>query len=213
MTTERALRSRAARPGAAGRLRPPGRRHRREARAQARSRSISSLRDEDGQDGHAADRSSTSPRILTLNYFRCAGICTPQLNGVADVLNETDARSRQGLPGPDGQLRRRATRRRSRPQKRDELPRRDQAALPARRPGASSPGTRPTTQGPGRRGRLQVQAAGRGLRPRRPRSSSSRPKGTVTRYMYGVHVPAGRRPDGGPGGGAQARRARRSPSS
>src|ERR1035438_298545 len=24
------------------------------------------------------------PTILTLNYFRCAGICTPQLGGVAD---------------------------------------------------------------------------------------------------------------------------------
>lgn len=27
------------------------------------------------------------PTILTLNYYSCAGICTPLLNGVADVLN------------------------------------------------------------------------------------------------------------------------------
>lgn len=27
------------------------------------------------------------PTILTLNYFRCAGICTPLLNGVVDALN------------------------------------------------------------------------------------------------------------------------------
>ena len=39
------------------------------------------------------------PTILTLNYFRCAGICTPQLNGVAEVLNRTGA-----IPGKDFQV-------------------------------------------------------------------------------------------------------------
>ena len=39
------------------------------------------------------------PTILTLNYFRCAGICTPQLSGVAEVLNRTNA-----LPGTDFQV-------------------------------------------------------------------------------------------------------------
>ena len=39
------------------------------------------------------------PTILTLNYFRCAGICTPQLNGVAEVLNRTGA-----IPGQDFQV-------------------------------------------------------------------------------------------------------------
>ncbi|WP_306591111.1 SCO family protein [Geothrix sp. 21YS21S-4] len=39
------------------------------------------------------------PTILTLNYFRCAGICTPQLNGVAEVLNRTLA-----APGKDFQV-------------------------------------------------------------------------------------------------------------
>jgi protein SCO1/2 len=39
------------------------------------------------------------PTILTLNYFRCAGICTPQLGGVAEVLNRTDA-----VPGRDFQV-------------------------------------------------------------------------------------------------------------
>jgi protein SCO1 len=39
------------------------------------------------------------PTILTLNYFRCAGICTPQLGGVAEVLNRTNA-----LPGRDFQV-------------------------------------------------------------------------------------------------------------
>jgi len=39
------------------------------------------------------------PTILTLNYFRCAGICTPQLSGVAEVLNRTKAE-----PGKDFQV-------------------------------------------------------------------------------------------------------------
>ncbi len=39
------------------------------------------------------------PTILTLNYFRCAGICTPQLSGVAEVLNRTKAE-----PGMDFQV-------------------------------------------------------------------------------------------------------------
>ena len=39
------------------------------------------------------------PTILTLNYFRCAGICTPQLGGVAEVLNRT-----QAIPGRDFQV-------------------------------------------------------------------------------------------------------------
>jgi protein SCO1/2 len=39
------------------------------------------------------------PTILTLNYFRCAGICTPQLNGVVEVLNRTEA-----VPGKDFQV-------------------------------------------------------------------------------------------------------------
>lgn len=39
------------------------------------------------------------PTILTLNYFRCAGICTPQLGGVAEVLNRTKAE-----PGKDFQV-------------------------------------------------------------------------------------------------------------
>ncbi len=45
------------------------------------------LKDEAGQPvtlGALIDR----PTILTLNYFRCAGICTPQLNNVADLLNQ-----------------------------------------------------------------------------------------------------------------------------
>ena len=39
------------------------------------------------------------PTILTLNYFRCAGICTPLLNGVVEVLNRTKAE-----PGKDFQV-------------------------------------------------------------------------------------------------------------
>jgi protein SCO1/2 len=31
------------------------------------------------------------PTLLTLNYFRCAGVCTPQLQGMVEVLNRTRA--------------------------------------------------------------------------------------------------------------------------
>ena len=31
------------------------------------------------------------PTILTLNYFRCGGICSPQLNGLAKALRHTNA--------------------------------------------------------------------------------------------------------------------------
>ncbi len=36
------------------------------------------------------------PTILTLNYFRCAGICTPLLNGLASALNRLEL-----VPGRD----------------------------------------------------------------------------------------------------------------
>jgi protein SCO1 len=41
------------------------------------------------EDGHRVQLGSLidKPTLLTLNYFRCAGICTPQLNGVVDILN------------------------------------------------------------------------------------------------------------------------------
>jgi protein SCO1/2 len=39
------------------------------------------------------------PTLLTLNYFRCSGICTPLLNGVAEMLQKTDM-----VPGKDFQV-------------------------------------------------------------------------------------------------------------
>ena len=53
------------------------------------------------EDGTAVTLRSliNKPTILTLNYFRCAGICTPQLGGVAEVLNRT-----QAIPGQDLQV-------------------------------------------------------------------------------------------------------------
>ncbi len=53
------------------------------------------------EDGSAVTLRSliNKPTILTLNYFRCAGICTPQLGGVAEVLNRT-----QAIPGQDLQV-------------------------------------------------------------------------------------------------------------
>ena len=49
-----------------------------------------SLRDEEGK-AVSLRTLIDKPTILTLNYFRCAGICTPLLNGVVDVLNHTQA--------------------------------------------------------------------------------------------------------------------------
>jgi protein SCO1/2 len=39
------------------------------------------------------------PTLLTLNYFRCTGLCTPLLNGVAEMLGRTDQ-----VPGKDFQV-------------------------------------------------------------------------------------------------------------
>jgi protein SCO1/2 len=39
------------------------------------------------------------PTILTLNFFRCTGLCTPLLNGVAEMLRKTDQ-----VPGKDFQV-------------------------------------------------------------------------------------------------------------
>lgn len=39
------------------------------------------------------------PTILTLNYYRCSGLCTPLLNGVAEMLSRTDQ-----APGKDFQV-------------------------------------------------------------------------------------------------------------
>jgi protein SCO1/2 len=39
------------------------------------------------------------PTLLTLNYFRCVGLCTPLLNGVAEMLQRIDQ-----VPGKDFQV-------------------------------------------------------------------------------------------------------------
>src|SRR6267142_490745 len=53
------------------------------------------------EEGHPVKLCSLidKPTILTLNYFRCAGACTPQLNGMVDVLNAVEAE-----PGKDFQV-------------------------------------------------------------------------------------------------------------
>ena len=56
------------------------------------------LKDEDGKPV-TLRQLIDKPTILTLNYFRCAGICTPQLGGVAEVANRT-----QAIPGQDFQI-------------------------------------------------------------------------------------------------------------
>jgi protein SCO1/2 len=56
------------------------------------------LKDEEGNPvnlGTLVDK----PTILTLNFFRCTGICTPLLNGVVEAINRSEA-----LPGRDYQV-------------------------------------------------------------------------------------------------------------
>jgi protein SCO1/2 len=75
-----------ARPAAADDLQPPGDVGVIERLGQTVPLDLT-LRDEQGQPvklGALIDR----PTLLTLNYFRCAGICTPQLNSVAAMVNE-----------------------------------------------------------------------------------------------------------------------------
>ena len=45
---------------------------------------------EDGKSVTLKKLMNGKPTILTLNYFRCAGICTPQLNELAKVLSRLD---------------------------------------------------------------------------------------------------------------------------
>lgn len=56
------------------------------------------LKDEEGNPvtlGSLIDK----PTILTLNFFRCTGICTPLLNGVAEAINQSPMK-----PGKDYQV-------------------------------------------------------------------------------------------------------------
>jgi protein SCO1/2 len=55
------------------------------------------LKDEQGNDV-TLRQLVDKPTILTLNYFRCTGICTPLLNGIADVFNRIGI-----VPGKDFQ--------------------------------------------------------------------------------------------------------------
>jgi protein SCO1/2 len=44
--------------------------------------------DENGKEITLKKLMDGKPTLLTLNYFKCAGICTPQLNELADVLSK-----------------------------------------------------------------------------------------------------------------------------
>ncbi len=56
------------------------------------------FKDEEGKDVKLGSLLG-KPTVLTLNYYRCAGICTPQLNGFVDVLQKV-----KPLPGQDFQV-------------------------------------------------------------------------------------------------------------
>jgi protein SCO1/2 len=46
--------------------------------------------DEDGQSRTLKEYMDGKPTIISLNYFRCAGICTPQLEDMAKMLSKLD---------------------------------------------------------------------------------------------------------------------------
>ncbi len=56
------------------------------------------LKDEDGKPVRLGDLID-KPTILTLNFFRCTGICTPLLNGVVETVNQSPM-----IPGKDYQI-------------------------------------------------------------------------------------------------------------
>jgi protein SCO1/2 len=56
------------------------------------------LKDEQGRDVTLRELVD-KPTILTLNFFRCTGICTPLLNGLSDALNQLEL-----APGTDFQV-------------------------------------------------------------------------------------------------------------
>jgi len=51
------------------------------------------------EEGHPIKLGSLlgKPTVLSLNYFRCAGICTPQLNGMVEVINQVKVEPGQGF--------------------------------------------------------------------------------------------------------------------
>jgi protein SCO1/2 len=57
------------------------------------------LIDEEGNRVSLRSLIDHKPSILTLNYFRCTSLCTPLLNGVAEMLQKTDM-----TPGKDFQV-------------------------------------------------------------------------------------------------------------
>ena len=62
------------------------------------------LNDEEGRPVKLGDLLG-KPTILTLNYFRCAGICTPLLNGMAERHQPGACQSWPGFSGHHGELR------------------------------------------------------------------------------------------------------------
>lgn len=145
------------------------------------------LKTEDGQ-SVTLRQLVDKPTILTLNYYRCAGICTPQLAGVAEVLNRTQAE-----PGRDFQVLTVSFDERDLPevasQKRDNYLREIQRPFP--------PAAWRFLTGPAPATRALADAVG--FKFKRVNEDFVHaaalifisPKGKVTRYMYGTsYLPA-----------------------
>jgi len=128
------------------------------------------------------------PTILTLNYFRCAGICTPQLGGVAEVLNRT-----QAIPGQDLQVLTVSFDERDEPEVAAQ--KRTNYLAEIKRP--FPPGAWRFLTGPAATTRLLADAVGFKFKRQDDDFIHAAaiifisPKGQVTRYMYGTtYLPA-----------------------
>ncbi len=140
------------------------------------------LHDEQGNDVTLRDLVD-KPTILTLNYFRCRGICTPQLHGVLDALNRIDM-----SPGKDFQVITVSFDPRDTP----EIAREEQRnyLLEMKRP--FPPGAWRFLTGEAQATRKLADSVGFGFQPQGEQFIHAgaimilTPKGIVSRYIYGV---------------------------
>jgi protein SCO1/2 len=123
------------------------------------------------------------PTVLTLNYFRCAGICTPQLNGMADLLGQIKAQ-----PGQDFQILTVSFDPRDTP----EIAQQKQANYLKEVHRAIAPAAWRFLTGPAQATRALCDAVGFKFKAQGDQYIHPgaimllSPKGTVTRYIYGI---------------------------
>jgi len=145
------------------------------------------LKDEQGHDVKLGDLID-KPTVLTLNYFRCAGICSPLLNGIVDVVKKSDM-----APGKDFQVLTVSFD----PTDGPELAGRKKANYLKQLPVTVPEGAWRFLTGDGAQTKRLADAVGFGYRAETSAAGTTEyvhpaaifilsPKGTVIRYMYGI---------------------------